>query len=471
MIELFPTANRSDVNWTLLDRKHRIAVQAISATAMLTAGYLLLMKWTGQITHLIGCGGDADCANILGGRWASWFLIPISGWCLVAYLVLFAASATGGRQRWSQCIIVFMGLLLATAAIWFMFLQIAVEQQLCPWCIGLHVLGISASGIIIHGLSKAPLHDRNRILPPAFAMTVIAMFSLITGQIWGPLPKTYQISEASEATTFESPSDRSDISPDAETIPADAETQPSDPPQNPRETDHTRETDPGAGVAQPTTLPNSSADEPLLELPAGLEETSFTTRVLRYFGGELEYEVGDVPYLGNKNAEVFLVKYFDYTCHTCRDLHGALGQLLEKYPDRLGVVVIPCPLNRSCNPYMRPGAKDHQYACELATLGLKVWRADPEKFVEFHEAMFKHQGKITPAKAEAFARTLVGKDALNDVSLDLWVPETLQKAITVYGVLSRSNGRMPKLLISERRVMHGLPRNLAELEGLVFPSP
>ena len=49
--------------------------------------------------------------------------------------------------------------------------------------------------------------------------------------------------------------------------------------------------------------------------------------------------------------------------------------------------------------------------------------------------------------------------------------ETLQKAINVYGVLSRSNGRMPKLLISEKRVMHGLPQNLAELERLVLPSP
>ncbi|MBN01534.1 MAG: hypothetical protein CMJ77_20660 [Planctomycetaceae bacterium] len=457
MTELFPSANRSDMTWTLLDSKHRIAVQAISVTAMLMAGYLVFMKWTGQITNLIGCGGDADCANVLGGRWSSWLLIPISGWCLVAYLVLFTTSTTAGRQRWSQCAIVFMGLLLATAAIWFMFLQIAVEQQLCPWCIVLHALGISAAGIIIHGLSKAPLHHRDRILPPAFAMTVLAMFALVTGQIWGPLPKTYQISEGSEATTFESP--------DTEAISTAAETQPCNPPED------FKQTDPKAGVVEPTTLPNSSADEPSLELPAHLDETSFTPRVLRYFGGELEYEVGDVPFLGKKDAEVFLVKYFDYTCHTCRDLHGALDQLLEKYPDRLGVVVIPCPLNRSCNSYMRPGAKDHQYACELATLGLKVWRADPEKFVEFHEAMFKHQGKVTPAKAEAFAETLVGKDKLNNVSLDLWVPETLQKAINVYGVLSRSNGRMPKLLISEKRVMHGLPQNLAELEGLVLPLP
>jgi len=42
-----------------------------------------------------------------------------------------------------------------------------------------------------------------------------------------------------------------------------------------------------------------------------------------------------------------MVKYFDYTCEACRDMHEELDILLEKYDGQLAVIVLPTPLNKS----------------------------------------------------------------------------------------------------------------------------
>jgi len=71
-------------------------------------------------------------------------------------------------------------------------------------------------------------------------------------------------------------------------------------------------------------------------------------RVVKFFNGKKEYRVATLPHVGPADADYVIVKYFDYTCDACRDMHEELDFLLGKYEGQLAVIVLPTPLRPAC---------------------------------------------------------------------------------------------------------------------------
>jgi hypothetical protein len=146
-------------------------------------------------------------------------------------------------------------------------------------------------------------------------------------------------------------------------------------------------------------------------------------------------------------------------------MHIYLEEAVARHPGELAVVVLPIPLNRSCNPNLAEGMKDHENACELARLGLKVWRADPSKFPEFHRNLFELQGLPIEA-AESMAYGLVGEDKMS-AGDDDWVDAILAQNVRDYQLLSRKSPVMPKLLLTGSVVVQGVMKDGQTLESLL----
>jgi protein-disulfide isomerase len=114
----------------------------------------------------------------------------------------------------------------------------------------------------------------------------------------------------------------------------------------------------------------------------------------------------DTPFIGNAKAPVVMAYWYDYQCPYCRDNE---------------VKVMP----RLITDYVKPGklkilfkdfaflGRDSQVAAEAAKA---VWEVAPDKFYDWHKAMFDHQdeenaGWGTKDDIIALTKTIPGIDA------------------------------------------------------------
>ena len=175
------------------------AIRLLAATAFGLSVYLL---WTAlQHSGPVGCGAAAGCAEVLGSRWSKWLGIPVSAPAAVVYLLMLIASFWIGRgrsaltRRRATAIVAAAALAAGGAAIWFTYLQVAVVEQVCPYCLAAH-----ASGILIGLL----LLLNSRVTAPRFTWTTPALAGavgvciLIAGQVLVK-PRTYQVDVAGSA--------------------------------------------------------------------------------------------------------------------------------------------------------------------------------------------------------------------------------------------------------------------------------
>ena len=347
---------------------------------------LFVMKLTGKITSVVGCGGAGGCADVLGSEWSQWFLIPVSAISAVFYLGVIALTF-----KVSKPLLTGAAVLLIAAAAWFMGLQAFVIKAFCPWCFATHVTGLATAGAI---LWKA----RAKFQPSMVGVPLALILGLALGQIYGPKPKTYEVTSETEIES------RKEVKEQIE------------------------------GEGRLVTF----------KAPDG--------RVVKSF------RLGAVPLIGSPDAKHFLVKYFDYTCASCRTMEEDLAALLNKYPDDIAVIVLPTPLNRACNPFLKEGIHDHENACELARLGLAAWRAQPESFAKAHEVLFQrpvHSSKSAMTELQEF----IPAEKLAAALKDPWVEQVLTANLKDYNLLSGRNIKMPKLMVTGTKTMHGLARS------------
>ena len=137
------------------------------------------------------------------------------------------------------------------------------------------------------------------------------------------------------------------------------------------------------------------------------------------------------------NAKYVMVKYFDYTCSSCRKVHEQLQFVEEKHPGLFCVILLPVPLNRACNPFIPNQSPKHQHACELARLSMAAWKANPGKWPEVHEQLISTPD-LPPEVAEAAVGQIVGHDQLELAKEDSSVAEAfaIQAARAVRGIVT-----------------------------------
>ncbi|HWB02862.1 MAG TPA: vitamin K epoxide reductase family protein [Verrucomicrobiales bacterium] len=394
----FSISARPSLLWT---------VRVISFAALSVCLWLFSRKLTGSIDSVAGCGGAGGCSDVMGGAWSQWFHIPVTVLAAVIYLgvlVLTLPSVQVSLGRTGDQLLAAAGVILAAAAVYFLVILAFVEKQFCPWCLGLHIAGLTVSALILTDAVSKQRSGARGLLEAAMLTGFMAMCVLSAGQIWGPKPDTHLIT--SGGVTAATPS-----------VP------PAPPP-------------PSTGAA----------------------------RTVGFFEGtlNLQFDAAGLPLLGAPNARIILVEFFDYTCSSCRDLSGDLKALKKKWPDVFAVIVLPAPLNRMCNPFLKDQVPNHEGACELAKLSLTLWRAKPAAFPQFHEYLLSLPLPATPEKVEAArsrANQLAGGAAMAEAADDPWINSRLVENISTFQRLTETSIKMPKLLLRADRMFHGTARD------------
>jgi uncharacterized membrane protein len=184
-----------------------------------------------------------------------------------------------------------------------------------------------------------------------------------------------------------------------------------------------------------------------------------TGRKVEFDGGRKTYDLSALPHLGREDADRVMVEYFDYSCAACRTMRGYLEALIAKHPDGICVVVLPVPLERSCNHSLAASDAQHPGSCETARHALALWRAKPQAFARYHQTMLDG-GSATTARSRALE--ILPRADLDAAMGDPWIDELLQANITDWLAFSADTRNLPKLLITGKRILHGLPSGEAD---------
>ncbi len=131
-------------------------------------------------------------------------------------------------------------------------------------------------------------------------------------------------------------------------------------------------------------------------------------------GGKVELNPALHPMLGPADADRYIVEVIDFTCARCRGAHAMLSDAARRLGDRVGVIVVFCPLNPDCNPHVERASDAAMHACTIARLAAAVWLIDPAAYPRYHTWLFERDPAPQPGDARAYAQKLVGPRALAD---------------------------------------------------------
>lgn len=393
---------------------------------LVLSGYLLVLKLTGAISSVVGCGAGSGCENVLGSKWSQFFGIPVSAFSLLIYGGLIWASFSRDRRSLATL----LSCLLLAAAVWFVGLQLLVVKAFCPWCVATHVIGIATAGLVFlvnHGANRRGETFRtSKEYSSSISAAAVFTAFLAAGQLWGPAPDTHQL-DSTEVV----------------------------------QSDDSNNQEPGADV-------DSDADPENLD---GTAEPAVAHIHERGEGRKVDFQdkqfsVTDLPFIGKPDAPKVMVKYFDYTCKSCKEMEEDLKVLMKAYPDQFAVILLPTPLNRACNEHLPARVENHEHACELARLSLAAWKSNPELFPQVHELLFSRP-IMTPEKAQQEVEALLAPGKLEIEEHQAWIDELIEANITDYRQLCFRSIVMPKLRVKKGRVLSGLVKSTEEFVELI----
>lgn len=166
------------------------------------------------------------------------------------------------------------------------------------------------------------------------------------------------------------------------------------------------------------------------------------------------YNVSQLPHLGSDRATHVIIEYFDYQCTSCAVMRIYLSSLVKKYPAEVCVVLLPVPLDSQCNRFLLPDVPEHAGSCERAKLAVAVWRHQPASFAEFHESAMD---VVSLEQIRTLAEKILGLDRAKAALIDPWGAELISANLADWQAFSSSGMRLPKLLITGKRILQGLP--------------
>jgi hypothetical protein len=183
--------------------------------------------------------------------------------------------------------------------------------------------------------------------------------------------------------------------------------------------------------------------------------------------GRLRLERGEYPTIGDPKADHIVALMFDYTCIACRKMHEYLYQAIERYNDRLAVVILPVPLDKTCNKFRKKSTTYlHVNACLFAKMALAIWEISPQAFISFDSFMFRDEYPPDAATARQFAEKLLGKTKLNEVMNQAIIDKRLQVSIRFFYTPLVREQVIPLLLTAEQ-INYRVPVTLDSLYHLL----
>ncbi len=197
------------------------------------------------------------------------------------------------------------------------------------------------------------------------------------------------------------------------------------------------------------------------------------------FHFNIDYE--NAPMIGPPDADYKVILLFDYQCAHCQKIHFMLNLAVQQYNGKLAFILMPTPLENSCNQFISPQKTTFNNSCELTKIGLAVWKANPKVFSGFENWMFSFESgntwkpkSIEAAKAKAAG--LLGNEMLETALADSWISKYLQNGIQLFGqTLQNGRGAIPKMIYNETWIIPE-PYNADDLvvilqKSLGIPKP
>jgi hypothetical protein len=130
--------------------------------------------------------------------------------------------------------------------------------------------------------------------------------------------------------------------------------------------------------------------------------------------------------------------------------HRVLEQTLARYGGRIGVIVLPTPLDRKCNAMLLEAEPPEPQDCALNRVAIAVWCADPEMFAPMDRWLMAADRARGEDAARAHAAGLVGKLKLAKAEADPRVDAILRQDVQVYALVM--GGELPQLLFGATHI-------------------
>jgi uncharacterized membrane protein/protein-disulfide isomerase len=440
-----------------------LAIMAIaSLIALGLSCYLAHAAFT--MSEVAGCGGSGvfDCGHVLHSKWSKALGLPVSVFAIVTHLVfltsLAATQSTGRLSKFANRLAVLAAIAAATAAAYFVSLQLFVLKHVCWYCMTAH-----ASGVLIAVLAARTLPVSKRQIARLATVALAGVSGLALIQITSKAPARFKIQTyqptattdaspetfASPSSLFSAPADEPDESALIFSAPVD---------DQPPQTSYNQ----AFQLLRPARQPRRAQ---LLNATAFLATTtSFvpasnarrvskrsTPKLVPINGGTIKLKADDWPLLGKPNAKHVFVEMFDYTCKHCRSTNRAIDQAKKTLGDDLAVISLPVPMNRRCNSTIETTNVIHAEACQLAKLAIGVWRVDRAAFAGFHQWLFSQDTAPTFTAAAAEAKRRVDPAAL-DAELSRNVcDQYLARNVELYKRVGK--GAIPKMIFPQTTIV------------------
>jgi uncharacterized membrane protein/protein-disulfide isomerase len=142
------------------------AIRVLSLLAVVVSSYLAYVS-LGHST-VAGCGemGPLDCEAVMGTPWSRWLGLPVAVGGLACYTGLFILSSILRRlspraSRVAATLLVMLSVVAAGAGLWFVSLQLVVFK-FCPYCIGVHLTGMTIAGLVLLSVLRYRLASPSR---------------------------------------------------------------------------------------------------------------------------------------------------------------------------------------------------------------------------------------------------------------------------------------------------------------------
>jgi hypothetical protein len=193
-------------------------------------------------------------------------------------------------------------------------------------------------------------------------------------------------------------------------------------------------------------------------------------RSVTLLGGTLTFEVEDWPLLGKIDAPFLMAHLFDYTCPVCRDTHKLLVEAVGAVRLPLAALLIPSPVDPTCNPHIRRRMATHAHACQYARLGLLVWRFSPDLYHEFDRWIFEDREPPPLGRARQFAQDLLKRSDLDPSIPDPDIDKLIASGVALFQ--SSGSDTMPTFLFPHGILTGEVPssQRLAEIMNKEFAS-
>ncbi|MEO8270831.1 MAG: vitamin K epoxide reductase family protein [Aureliella sp.] len=423
-------------------------LRLIALIALTTSSYLAWVAFNSGSVAGCGSGSTFDCSHVLSSRWSSLLGIPVSVPAVLLYALVSVILVVPANWRWAQwrwSLVAFAAFLAGFGGLWFIGLQIFWLKHLCPYCLVVHGCGLAmASLIATHRLTQRYVTVR---LVITAAITVLCF---VAAQIFLPAAEKFEIVEyesVPSAEVYAPPGEGSSLDQPIEVSPAieqgDVFESPLQTPKtgdsaqfNPADSSWLYGFNPMLLLTAQVAVGRPSASRELETESAGEDR-----KLVTILNG-VQLDIAQWPLLGNADAKYVIVEMLDYTCVHCQNTHAAIHGAMQAYGDQLAVVVLPVPLDATCNSQINTTAAEHREACKIAKLAIAVWHLSPQHFTEFHNWLM--ESKPNYAQASLKAESLVDREKLQSELRSSTPSDFIKKNVDLYK--RASAGAIPKIL-------------------------